>query len=87
MKRRYVHARDIYVDFGDEIIKKYENGETIEGLCEMYMCSTNTMLLTLGMLGFRVPAFLTKRIETQLKRVEKYRTDRIRNFEINKILS
>ena len=76
-KRQLITTDELFSQHGEQIAKAYEDGATVTTLVEKYKCSRNTMVLTLGRLGFPLPKWAQKQAEE---------TQKIRNAKRRRML-
>lgn len=78
-KKKPVRAVDLYINKGNEIDKAYsQDNETIRDLAVIYNCSHNTMMITIGMLGYPVENWCKESVEKKLEYVAKQKEKRIK---------
>jgi hypothetical protein len=70
-KRSYVTSISLYEDEfkSKEIDSLYAQGKTFTELAEKFNCSENTMIITVGMLGYPVYPYAMKEVKKNLKKI------------------
>lgn len=77
-KKKPVRVLDLVKNKGKEISKQYEDGMDIRQLAEEYGCSHNTMMITIGTLGYEVEPWARKFVKRKLEALERERLKRIK---------
>ncbi|WP_373074011.1 hypothetical protein [Sulfurimonas sp.] len=69
---------DLYKDKADEIAKSYESGKHYKELAKEFECSNNTMMITLGVLGYEVEPWAQEQVKKKLDYIAKEKAKRVR---------
>ena len=62
----------------EDIEKKYESGSDIKTLAKEYGCSNNTMMITIGVLGYEIEPWAREQVMNKLDTIEKNKLKRIK---------
>lgn len=65
-------------EHGKDIEKKYEDGLDIKTLAKEYNCSNNTMMITIGVLGYEVEPWAKEQVQNKLDTIEKNKAKRVK---------
>ena len=77
-KKKPVRVLDLVKDKGQEIEKKYEDGSDVKTLAKEYNCSNNTMMVTIGVLGYEVEPWAKDQVQKKLDTIEKNKAKRVK---------
>lgn len=78
MKKKPIKVLDLVKDHKTEIEKEYEEGKDIKTLAKEYKCSNNTMMITIGVLGYEVEPWAKDQVQKKLDTIEKNKAKRIK---------
>lgn len=73
-----IRVVDLYRDKGEEISKAYEIGKHYKELATDFGCSNNTMMITLGVLGYPVEPWAEEQVKKKLEYLEREKKKRVR---------
>ena len=72
-----VKVIDLFDKHKDDLKNKYQNeNKTIKELAQEYGCSNNTMMITIGLIGFDVEPWCTPYINKKIEYIEKRTANR-----------
>lgn len=77
-KKKPVRVLDLVKDKAKEISKQYEGGMDIRSLAEEHGCSHNTMMITIGTLGYEVEPWARPFVKKKLEALERDKLKRIK---------
>lgn len=77
-KKKPVRVLELVKDKGEEIAAEYEGGKDIRELAVQYQCSHNTMMITIGTLGYEVEPWARPFVKKKLEAIERSRLKRIK---------
>jgi len=80
-KKKAIRVLDLIKNKSKEIEKAYEKDElTIKELAEKFGCSHNTMMITLGTLGYKVEPWAIPFVEKKLEAIKNNKAKRTKKI-------
>ena len=77
-KKKSKRAVDLYKSSSKEIVKDYEEGMHYKDLAKKYECSANTMMITIGILGFKVEPWAEPQVKLKIEQLKQEKANRVR---------
>jgi len=75
---KHVRVLDLVKEKGPEIEKKYEAGDDYKKLATEFGCSNNTMMITLGVLGYEYEPWAKEQVENKLEAIKRDKEKRVK---------
>ena len=77
-KVKHVRVLDLVKDKAPEIEKEYEAGANYKELATKFGCSNNTMMITLGVLGYDYEPWAKDQVEKKLEAIARDKSKRVK---------
>lgn len=77
-KKKHVRVLDLVKNKGTEIEKEYEDGADYKKLATKFGCSNNTMMITLGVLGYDYEPWAKEQVENKIAALAKDKAKRVK---------
>lgn len=71
-------AVDLFKDKGTKISQLYKMGSNCEQLAKRYKCARNTMMVTLGILGYKVEPWAEKAVAKKIEYLKEQKDKRVK---------
>jgi len=79
---KHVRVLDLVKTKGPEIEKRYEDGANYKELAKEFGCSNNTMMITLGVLGYEYEPWAKEQVERKLEAIARDKAKRVKNQKL-----